>query len=236
MNSAPKMLYRPEANHARIRWDISRRTTAAYDAYWKNRGYHLIPPEIFAPENGVWLEVGAGTGWFFIELAKRRPAQRLVAIERCRHRGNRLLHRARTAGVPNLSAYRGNAIPVVITGIPSESVERIYILYPCPFPKNSQRKNRWYAHPAMQHLVRILKPGGLLIWASDQKFYIDEARFVCERMLDLEPLVHGQLGPNAYNDLADFPSGRTKFEASFLERNLPCFELVVRKKAPSAVQ
>src|SRR5207245_2382784 len=109
--------------------------------------------------------------------------------------------------------------------------ERVYLLYPCPWPKTAQRKNRWYLHPIMPHLVRILKKDGMLIWASDQKFYIDEARFVCEQRYGLEILIHGAIAPNSYNDLEHFPVGRSKFEQMFLSQGLPCYEVIARKRA-----
>ena len=126
----------------------------------------------------------------------------------------------------NIQGFRGNAIPALITGIPSESVERIYILYPCPWPKNAHRKNRWYLHTVMPHLVRILKPGGLIIWASDQEFYIREATFVSETKYSLKSLYSGQILPNEWNTLTDFPSGRTSFESKFFSTNHTCFELI----------
>ena len=133
------------------------------------------------------------------------------------------------AGLANLAGFRGNAIAALICAIPDNSLERIYILYPCPWPKTRHRKHRWYLHPVMPHLARILAPQGVLIWASDQKFYIDEARFVCQKYYGLIPLCHGPITPNAYNDLDRFPSGRTKFERDFLERSMSCYELVVKK-------
>ena len=146
-----------------------------------------------------------------------------------RMRGKRLVKKAARSGLPNLAGFRGNAIPTLIHGIPSESVERVYLLYPCPWVRNSQRKNRWYVHPIMPHLVRILKKGGLLIWASDQKFYIDEAAFVSENIYKMKPLVCGPISLNPYNDLQDFPSGRTKFEQTFLRQGMPCYEAIVTK-------
>ncbi len=222
-------LYEPKANQTRIQWDLKHASGESFDSYWKERNYQLIPKELFTENPHVWLEIGAGTGWFFMELAKSHPEKFLIAIERCRMRGKRLLKRAKTKALSNLAAYRGNAIPVLVTGAPTTSVERLYILYPCPWPKNSQRKNRWYLHPIMPHLIRILKPGGLLIWASDQKFYIDEAQFVCQSVYQLEVLAHGPIAPNSFNNLQEFPEGRTKFEATFLAAGNPCYELIVRK-------
>ena len=216
-------------NPARLKWDLSRRKPGGqYEAFFAER--NRMPAELFQGDLPIWLEVGAGTGKFFAELAARHPEARLIAIERCRERAHRLVRKAARSGLPNFHGLRGNVIPTLMHGIPTESLDRIYILYPCPWLKTSQRKNRWYLHPVMPHLLRILRPGGLLIWASDQKFYIDEARYVCDSVYQLPVLSHGELSPNPWNDLALFPEGRTKFEATFRAEGNPCHELIVSKR------
>lgn len=210
--------------------DLSRTNQGQYETFWKERNASFIPNEIFSREKRIFLEIGAGTGWFFLEMAARHPEIFFIPVERDRMRGNRLIYRASRKQLANVSAFRGNAIPALIHGIPEQSLERIYLLYPCPWPKTAHRKNRWYLHPIMPHLVRVLKPGGLLIWASDQRFYVDEAHYVCERHYGLETLAHGVLQTNPYNDLEEFPSGRTKFEHNFLKAGQACHELIVRKK------
>ena len=231
--SLPKHLnVSPNVNFARIAWDLKSRTGARfeqYDKYWAERQLECIPRELFQQPVPIWFEIGAGSGWFFVELARLNPDRFLIAIERSKMRGKRLVRKAKRSGLQNLAGFRGNAIPALIDGVPSESVDRIYLLYPCPWPKTSQRKNRWYLHPIMPHLSRILKKGGLIIWASDQRFYIEEAHFVCTKFYGLSPLVVGQVEPNAYNDLGNFPGGRTKFERSFLSQGQPCYELIVQK-------
>ena len=80
-------------------------------------------------------------------------------------------------------------------------------------------------HPIMPHLVRTLESKGTLVWASDQKFYIDEARYVCENHYQLKVLAHGKI-----TTLEEpFPKGRTKFEKTFLEKGQSCYELIVQK-------
>ena len=221
----------PTANLGQIAWDIDRALAKheKHQAYWLEKNHSPIPPQIFKNHTKLWLEIGAGTGHFFVELARLNPNSHLIAIERCKLRGRRLVKKITKSGLTNINAFRGNAIPALITAIPVASLDRIYIMYPCPWPRNSQRKNRWYLHPVMANLVRILKPGGKLIWASDQKFYIDEATFVCESKFKMKTLSQGPIEPNPYNDLAHFPGGRTKFEAGFLSSGSPCYELISEK-------
>lgn len=220
--------YRPEFNPSRLKWDLEQNAYDRFDSYWGERKTQLIDPEYFNKPDPMWLEVGAGSGSFFAEMARLYPDRFLIAIERCKDRAQTLVKKVAKLQRDNLVGYRGNAVPALIHGVPTGRLERLYILYPCPWPKNSQRRNRWYLHPIMPHLVRTLRKDGLLIWASDQKFYIDEARFVCETVFKMKILVHGEVAPNPYNELHRFDGGRTKFERTFLEAGHPCYELIAQ--------
>jgi|GEM_PF-1433665 len=221
----------PTANLAQTTWDLKQReeVQARNEKYWLDKGHTPIPREIFEKHPKIWLEIGSGTGGYFLDLAKKNPEAHLIAIERCKIRSGRMIQKFVKSQLTNIQGFRGNAIPALITGIPSESVERIYILYPCPWPKNAHRKNRWYLHTVMPHLVRILKPGGFIIWASDQEFYIREATFVSETRYSLKTILSGEVIPNEWNQLVEFPNGRTSFEAKFFSANHPCFELISQK-------
>lgn len=219
-----------EVNSTRIDWDLSKQRNfqTRREEYWKERKPRWVSDDLFQHPQ-LWMEIGSGTGGFFLELAKRHPEKSFIALERCKTRGKRLVEKTLKSGLANIQSFRANAVPALLNSIPDNSLERLYILYPCPYPKMSQRKNRWYLHAVMPHFIRALKPGGLFVWASDQKWYIDEAAFVCEARHGLKKLVHDAVGPNAFNHFDLFPDGRTKFERTFLANGQPCYELIVTK-------
>lgn len=230
MSYLERLHYEPEFNPGRLRWDISRASLEQYEKYWGEKAFRLIDPAHFLQEKDIWLEIGAGSGYFFSKLAAQYPDRFFIAIERDKSRGVRLVRKVAREMAPNLVGYRGNAIPALLNGVPDQRIERLYFMYPCPWPKNAHRKHRWYLHPVMPHLLRVLKPGGLIVWTSDQKFYIDEARFVCESVYGMKVLAHGEIALNEWNDLAHFDGGRTKFEQTFLKAGQPCYELIVCKQ------
>jgi len=219
----------PQFNASRIHWDLKHsKKHEKYKTFFDARKAPQIPESFFKPQS-VWLEIGAGTGQFFESLAQLHPEKNLVAIERDRMRGKRLARRTQESGLSNFLGIRGNAIAAAMTGLRPASLERIYILYPCPWPKNSQRKHRWHFHQTMPKWVDALEPEGLLILASDQKFYVEEAHYVWKEQYGLEVIHFGELSVNPLNGLGLFPDGRTKFERSFLASQQPCYELIVRK-------
>ena len=185
----------PTFNPSRIEWDLKHSPShQQYEDFFKEefRKAPTIPNDFLKPQS-LWLEIGAGTGQFFESMARLHPDKNLVALERDRMRGKRLARRTEEAGLKNFLGIRGNAISALIKGVPQNSLERVYILYPCPWPKNSHRKHRWHFHPVMPHLLNALEPGGLIILASDQKFYVEEAHYVWEKQYGLEVLKAGEI-------------------------------------------
>lgn len=224
---AHRLNYEPQANPTRLAYDMGRqRPPTDFEKHWKDKPGAVLTQETFQKYPHAWLEIGAGSGTFATSLGALHPDYLGIAMERCRMRGKRLERRVQKLGTKNVIGLRGNAIPTFIRDVPEKSLDRIYILYPCPFPKNSQRKNRWYLHPVMPHLVRALKPGGWILWASDQEFYIREAKWICEQIYKMKTLAHGPLSPNPYNELEKFNGARSKFEADFLGRGHTCHELI----------
>ncbi|MEZ4749725.1 MAG: hypothetical protein R3B54_03590 [Bdellovibrionota bacterium] len=218
-----------ESCYRRLDWDFECLVNPRFESQWARYTPRNPIRPTWDSSRPLYLEIGAGTGSFFRQLAVEQPENTFLAIERDRHRGKTLETRALRAGLDNFIGLRANAVPWVMHHIPDRALDRVYILYPCPWPKTSERKNRWYLHPFMEILLRKIRPGGHLIWASDQEFYIEEAAYTCDKKFSLRQLKKGVLTPHPLNFLDRFPSGRTKFESGFLSTQQPCFELLVEK-------
>ncbi|MCB0416533.1 MAG: hypothetical protein H6617_11560 [Bdellovibrionaceae bacterium] len=218
-----------ESCYRRLDWDFECLVNPRFEAQWARYTPRNPIRPVWDPAKKLWLEIGAGTGSFFRQLAVEISDTTFLAIERDRHRGKTLETRAQKAGLENFIGLRANAVPWVMHHVPDHTLDRIYILYPCPWPKTSERKNRWYLHPFMDVLLRKLRPGGHIVWSSDQQFYIEEAAYTCDKKHALKEIKKGPLSPHPMNYLEKFPSGRTKFEGDFLAQSLPCFELIVEK-------
>jgi len=75
----------------------------------------------------------------------------------------------------NLHVHYGDARPLLEI-LPDESFERIYLLYPDPWPKEKQKKRRFVNPTNLAHFARVLKPGGEFLFASDIEDYVDWTR------------------------------------------------------------
>ncbi|MEP6828302.1 MAG: tRNA (guanosine(46)-N7)-methyltransferase TrmB, partial [Aestuariivirga sp.] len=59
-----------------------------------------------------------------------------------------------------------------LEALPDESFERIYLLYPDPWPKLKQKKRRFVNAANLAHFARVLKPQGQFWFASDIEDYV----------------------------------------------------------------
>ena len=73
---------------------------------------------------------------------------------------------------PNLRLWPDDA-RVLLRQLPDASIDRLFLMFPDPWPKTRHAKRR-FVHPAMLELVaRVLKPGAEWRAASDDPTYQD---------------------------------------------------------------
>ncbi len=118
------------------------------------------------PVNAV--ELGAGTGFFSVELAERHPDQTFVAID---VKGDRLQKGALLAeekGLPNVFFVRARADQ--LPGLFDEnSLETIWLTFPDPFPKKGSAGRRMTATTFLRTYTKVLKTGGTFCLKHDDR-------------------------------------------------------------------
>jgi tRNA (guanine-N7-)-methyltransferase len=65
---------------------------------------------------------------------------------------------------------------VLLDVMPECCFERVYLLYPDPWPKERQKKRRFVSASNLAHFHRVLKPQGQFLFASDIADYVDWTR------------------------------------------------------------
>ena len=171
----------------------------------------------------LYLEIGAGVGFHPIHFAKKNPHSQLIAIEKTSEKYQKMHRRfLRHPNLDNLSIAHANAINYVSHYISPESLDGVFLLYPNPNFKNPAQ--RWARMPFMETLHKKLKPSGTLTLASNESWYIEEAKQHLRTQFLL--LEHTTLSLD--QKLQFFP--RTHFEKKYLERGENCWNLVFTKK------
>lgn len=107
------------------------------------------------------VEIGAGTGQFCVELAKRHPERHYVAVD---VKGDRLQKGARAAeaeGLTNVRFLRARADQLVELFKPN-SIKDVWLTFSDPFPRKKSAGRR-LTHPTFLHMYReIFTPDGSL--------------------------------------------------------------------------
>jgi tRNA (guanine-N7-)-methyltransferase len=137
----------------------------------------LSAADIAAPPSPLWLEVGFGGGEHASALAVAHPDITLIACEVFENGICSLLSRLvaegeeATGALPaNLRVWDKDARPL-IQALPPASVDKLFLMFPDPWPKARHVKRR-FVHPArLPDLARALRFGGEWRIASDDPTY-----------------------------------------------------------------
>jgi tRNA (guanine-N7-)-methyltransferase len=175
------------------------------------------------------LEIGCGAGLHPIQYAQANPDRFLIAIEHTETRfkafeGRVNRHRGIGRGLDNLLPVHANAIAWVTHALSPGSVDRIFLLYPNPYPKKSDLNKRWHAMPFMGKLVQCLKEEGEIILATNERSYFEEAKEFMTGTWGLRMIEELQFT----QENSPFRAPRTHFERKYLARGEICFQLRFR--------
>lgn len=185
----------------------------------------IEPSDLFAtPKRAMWLEIGFGGGE---HLAGQAAAHRDVGFIGCEVYIDgvaSLLRHIDGLRLDNVRLHDGDAREV-LDRLPDASLERIYLLFPDPWPKVRHHKRRFVSPPMLDALSRVLSDDGQLIFASDHGDYM---RWTLERAI-----AHADFRWEA-RSAADWrrPAGwvETRYEAKALAAGGRCFYLSFRRR------
>ena len=144
-----------------------------------------ILPSTLAPDaKAAWLEIGFGGGEHLAAQAARHPDVLLMGAEPFLNGAASALRHIDEAHLSNVRLLVGDARDLV-AALPEGSVDRVFVLFPDPWPKARHNKRRIIQTDTVAELARVLKPGGRLRFATDVASYADWAleRFLAEPRL-----------------------------------------------------
>ena len=139
----------------------------------------LDPRALKPGASETWLEIGFGGGEHLAEQAARRPDVLFLAAEPFLNGVASALRHIDARSLENIRVHAGDARDL-LTALPGASVDRVFILFPDPWPKTRHHKRRLIQGDTVADLARVLKPGGRLRFATDWKDY---AAWTLERVL-----------------------------------------------------
>ncbi|CAN7450938.1 tRNA (guanosine(46)-N7)-methyltransferase TrmB [Phenylobacterium sp. LjRoot225] len=120
----------------------------------------------------VWLEIGFGGGEHLAAQAAKRPDVLFIGAEPFQNGVASALRHIDEAELKNVRVHDGDARDL-LARLPDASLERVFILFPDPWPKARHHKRRLLQADTAAELARVLKVGGRLRFASDWADYVD---------------------------------------------------------------
>ncbi len=132
----------------------------------------IEPMALMAGAAEAWLEIGFGGGEHMAAQAARRPDAVVMGAEPFWNGAASALRHIDEAGLKNVRLLVGDARDL-LAALPDASLDRVFIMFPDPWPKIRHHKRRLIQTETVAELARVLKPGGRLRFASDWEDYVD---------------------------------------------------------------
>lgn len=135
-------------------------------------GGALDPAELFGGEFGqVWVEIGFGAGEHLAWQASRHPEVAVLGAEVFVNGIAALLRRIDDLQLTNVRVFQGDGRDL-LDALPEDSVSRVFILFPDPWPKQRHHKRRIVQAALLDRLASVMKDGAELRLATDHAEYL----------------------------------------------------------------
>ena len=130
--------------------------------------------QIFGNDHPIRIEVGMGKGQFILEQASRNPDVNFVGIEKYSTVLLKAIRKREQMELSNIYFLCEDARELAEIFGPGE-VERIYLNFSDPWPKDRHAKRRLTSHEFLARYEKILKKDGTLEFKTDNRVLFDFA-------------------------------------------------------------
>lgn len=225
----------PKQHH--IRSFVSRQRNLAQEKQqllkelWPIYGMELssLPEEltkILQQNNSITIEIGFGMGESLFQMALANPSQFFLGIEVHRPGIVNLLAKLKNQPLANLCIIEADAMEVFNKHIPDNSIDRVLLFFPDPWPKRKQQKRRILRQEFLLVLQQKLKAQGILHFVTDWEDYAQAAL----KLFSTNKNWRNLAGTNIFSNRPDYRP-ITKFEKRGLKLGHKIWELVFATKS-----
>lgn len=120
--------------------------------------------------NEIILEIGFGSGEHICKQSLYNPDKLFIGCEPYINGVAKLLQRIVDHKIENIKIWPDD-VNIILNKLSDNMLDKVYILFPDPWPKTRHKKRRIINNNMLNLLVTKLKLGGLLIIATDHDDY-----------------------------------------------------------------
>jgi tRNA (guanine-N7-)-methyltransferase len=124
-----------------------------------------LPPDA-AKYKAIWLEVGFGSGEHLADQAVANPDVLIIGCEPFINGVAKLCQYVDERNLKNVRIYADDA-RLLMDALPDGSLQRVFVLFADPWPKNRHAERRFIGGPNLDRLARLMPLGAELRLASD---------------------------------------------------------------------
>lgn len=177
----------------------------------------ITAEKVFGNSNPIHLEIGCGKGQFAEEIAKRNPHINYIAVEQNVNVLVTAMERTRDSGTPNLKYIMGMA-EYLEKVFRKGSVQRIYLNFSCPFPKNAYAKHRLTHQRFLDIYRNILAPDGVIYQKTDNApFFEFSLNSYCDNGFNMRNITFDLHNSKIQGNII------TEYEAKFSSLGFPIY-------------
>jgi tRNA (guanine-N7-)-methyltransferase len=133
-----------------------------------------------ARRRSIWLEIGFGGGEHLARQAEDHPETGFIGCEIFENGIVKLLAQIERRRLDNLRIFRDDARRL-IAALPPASIERVFMLFPDPWPKQRHHKRRIVSRETLDGLAEVMIDNAELRLATDDEGYLC---WILERLTD----------------------------------------------------
>lgn len=132
--------------------------------------------QLFKNAHPVDVEIGCGLGEFLAKTAATSPERNFIGIELEWKRLVKTLRKVESSRLGNVRVLRLDATVAFERLFAPRSIDKVYCLFPCPWPKKKHAKHRLFSRNFLRLLNSRLTSGGELLLVTDHYPYVEWIR------------------------------------------------------------
>lgn len=185
------------------------------------------PERVGSESRPVWLEIGFGGAEHLLGQARANPDILLIGCEPFLEGVAKALDGIEGEGLGNVRLHAEDVRPL-LDSLPDRLLDRVFILFPDPWPKTRHHKRRLVSTATLDKLARLMRDGARLRIATD---HMDYARWILFRGLRHPAF---EWTAERVADWLDVPPDHvtTRYQSKLLAGSRPVF-LEFRRRARS---